>query len=94
LTTAERANEIDCVPIKKDMGGCCSYIPPKSKYEDFDWNELPQDAQKAAEVLGYNENKWNKGKDTKTTKKYWNDLSDEEHAAAEVLGYDHEMWDA
>ena len=52
-----------------------------------------EEAKNAAQVLGYDERRWDKGKSTKAMKKYWSDLTDEERLAAEVLGYDQEMWD-
>lgn len=51
------------------------------------------EAKEAAQVLGYDERKWDEGKETKATKKYWRNLTDDEKNASVILGYDEEMWD-
>ena len=33
-----------------------------TKYEDYDWAELPEDAKKAAKTLGYNQKMWDNDK--------------------------------
>ena len=64
-----------------------------SKYDDFDWAELPSKAKKAAEVLGYNKRLWDKDIEPATCDKYWKDLTGAEKDAAIVLGYDESSWD-
>ena len=54
---------------------------------------LIKEAKEAAQVLHYNEQKWNDGTDTRIMKKRWKHLSPEQQDAAQVLGYDDEMWD-
>eukprot|EP00551_Chaetoceros_affinis_P016153 CAMPEP_0203713738 /NCGR_PEP_ID=MMETSP0091-20130426/70717_1 /ASSEMBLY_ACC=CAM_ASM_001089 /TAXON_ID=426623 /ORGANISM="Chaetoceros affinis, Strain CCMP159" /LENGTH=110 /DNA_ID=CAMNT_0050591773 /DNA_START=448 /DNA_END=781 /DNA_ORIENTATION=- len=68
-------------------------VPPIQSLNSVSPFSHKKEGRKAAEVLGYDERKWNKGKDTKVMKKYWDDLTDEEQIAATVLGYDDEMWD-
>jgi len=64
------------------------------KYEDYDWDELPEDARKAAETLGYNKKMWDKDKKPASEEKDWEDLTPTEQAAAQVLGYDEKLWDS
>ncbi|EJK54812.1 hypothetical protein THAOC_25528, partial [Thalassiosira oceanica] len=39
-----------------------------TKYDDYDWKELPAEAKKAAEALGYNKKMWDKDKDDAASK--------------------------
>ena len=68
------------------MGGC--------KYDDYDWDELPEDIQDAAKVLGYDKKMWNKDKEPKESDKDWEELSSEQQEAASKLGYDQTSWDS
>jgi len=62
-------------------------------YEDTDWKDLPPKVQRAAEILGYNERMWDKGKDPPSEDKSWRRLSFAEQEAAQILGYTKEKWD-
>ncbi|KAL7513057.1 hypothetical protein ACHAXN_010641 [Cyclotella atomus] len=65
-----------------------------TKYDDFDWDELPAEAQEAAKVLGFTKEMWNADQEPKECNKSWKRLPDEQKAAAGVLGYDQATWDA
>ena len=58
----------------------------------MDWDELPADAQKAAKVLGYDQNIWDKKGTPPSDDKYWQELSDMEQRAAAKLGYNRDKW--
>lgn len=64
-----------------------------TKYEDYDWDELPAEVQAAAKVLGYDQKKWDKGVEVPCEDKDWEELSPAEQAAATTLGYDEDSWD-
>jgi len=63
------------------------------KYDDYDWNELPEDAKKAAKTLGYDKKMWDKDEKAPSDGKDWAELTPEEQEAAKVLGFDEEKWD-
>ena len=62
-------------------------------YEDYDWDELPDNVREAATTLGYTKKIWDKDKKPASDDKDWEDLTPEERAAAQVLGYDERTWD-
>ena len=64
------------------------------KYDDHDWDELPADAKKAAEALGYNKSLWDKDGKPASEGKDWAELTSSEQEAAKVLGYDQAKWDS
>eukprot|EP00547_Thalassionema_nitzschioides_P005166 CAMPEP_0194217008 /NCGR_PEP_ID=MMETSP0156-20130528/20145_1 /TAXON_ID=33649 /ORGANISM="Thalassionema nitzschioides, Strain L26-B" /LENGTH=78 /DNA_ID=CAMNT_0038945917 /DNA_START=127 /DNA_END=363 /DNA_ORIENTATION=+ len=77
------------------MVSLCCCLPASPKYEDYDWNELPEDAKKAAQTLGYTKKMWDKDKSPEGLEdKEWEQLTEEEQKAAGVLGYDESGWDA
>ena len=63
------------------------------KYDDLDWDELPDAAKKAAEVLGYNKSIWDGDGKPPSEDKDWDELSSAEQAAATTLGYNKASWD-
>lgn len=63
------------------------------KYDDYDWDDLPDDAKQAAEVLGYTRRLWDDDEDTDATEKDWDDLNPVEQAAAKTLGYTERSWE-
>jgi len=63
----------------------------KIKIND-DWNDLPDDAKKAAELLGYTKSLWDNDKIPTTCDKDWNDLSPPQKEAATNLGYNTKSW--
>eukprot|EP00547_Thalassionema_nitzschioides_P002411 CAMPEP_0194200754 /NCGR_PEP_ID=MMETSP0156-20130528/1227_1 /TAXON_ID=33649 /ORGANISM="Thalassionema nitzschioides, Strain L26-B" /LENGTH=67 /DNA_ID=CAMNT_0038925801 /DNA_START=627 /DNA_END=830 /DNA_ORIENTATION=+ len=63
-----------------------------TKYEDYDWEELPDDVKEAAEKLGFTEEMWDDDDEPDETDKYWKELTDEQKTAAKKLGYDEETW--
>lgn len=65
-----------------------------TKYEDYDWEELPADIQEAAELLGFNEELWDNDDETDECDEWWKDLTPAQQEAATKLGYTQETWDA
>jgi hypothetical protein len=64
------------------------------KYDGYDWDELPQDVQEAAKVLGFNAKLWDDDKMPDECDEYWKDLTPEQQSAAAKLGYDQTSWDS
>jgi len=62
-------------------------------YEDYDYDELPEEAKQAASTLGYDAKLWNSDGKPPSEDKDWEELTPEERKAAEVLGYTEETWD-
>jgi len=66
-----------------------------TKYDDSYWRDLPLDVQRAANLLGYNQELWDNGggEVPKVWRKKYIHLSDEEKDAAKSLGYSEKEWD-
>lgn len=66
-----------------------------TKYDDSYWRDLPLDVQRAANLLGYNQELWDNGggEVPKVWSKQYTHLSDEEKDAAKSLGYSEKEWD-
>lgn len=64
-----------------------------TKYENYDWDELPGDVKKAAEELGYDKRKWDKDLKVSADKKAWKELTLKQQEAALKLGYTKDKWD-
>ena len=64
------------------------------QYDEHDWEELPADIKKAAEVLGYTADKWDNDKTPEICEEDWEDLTADQKAAAIKLGYNEKKWDA
>eukprot|EP00558_Chaetoceros_sp_UNC1202_P003408 CAMPEP_0197246526 /NCGR_PEP_ID=MMETSP1429-20130617/15270_1 /TAXON_ID=49237 /ORGANISM="Chaetoceros sp., Strain UNC1202" /LENGTH=70 /DNA_ID=CAMNT_0042707201 /DNA_START=78 /DNA_END=290 /DNA_ORIENTATION=+ len=65
------------------------------KYDDYDWDELPADAKKAAKTLGYTKDLWdNDGTPEDIDDADWKELNKKQQDAATVLGYTKAAWDA
>jgi hypothetical protein len=76
------------------MSNFCCCLPPEPKYNDYDWDELPEEARKAAETLGYTKKLWDKNKDPEAISDLdWDQLTAEQKEAATVLGYNKQAWD-
>lgn len=58
-----------------------------TKYDDFDWNELPVPAKAAAEALGYTKSSWDKDTGIPADNMEWEELSTVQKDAASFLGY-------
>ncbi|GAX13941.1 hypothetical protein FisN_5Lh152 [Fistulifera solaris] len=65
-----------------------------TKYNDCTWKDLPEDAKKAAKVLGYKKKTWDEDLEVAVDDKEWDELTDEQQEAAKVLGYTEESWNA
>lgn len=61
-------------------------------YGAYDWDELPDEARAAAELLGYREFLWNHDKEPDEAEKDWSELTPEQQEACKVLGYDEVKW--
>ncbi len=64
----------------------------KTKFLDYQWNDLPGNARTAATTLGYSESNWAKAW-APAEDKWWEDLNATEKEAAENLGWDMNAWD-
>lgn len=72
-----------------------SNLPADTKhFEDYYWNELPPDVKEAAQILGYDQNRWDNGGVTWSDSKYWDELPLEAQEAASVFGFDEMAWNA
>ena len=59
----------------------------KIKYDDCDWDELPETVQKAATFLGYSKRMWDSDKYPTDLDEYdWDDLTEDQRRACFVLG--------
>jgi hypothetical protein len=63
-----------------------------TKYYDYEWDDLPEEAIQAAKVLGYTKKLWDDDEDTDIGEKNWSELNAVEKAAAETLGYNRSSW--
>lgn len=63
-------------------------------YDEFDWDDLPDNIQDAAIELGYNKWIWTSD-DTEpaSNDKYWDELTPAERKSASLLGYTKKTWD-
>lgn len=65
------------------------------EYLDYDFDELPENAQAAAVTLGYTQETWdNDETPADLDDSDWDELSKDEQDAAKVFGYDQASWDA
>eukprot|EP00554_Chaetoceros_debilis_P002661 CAMPEP_0194082206 /NCGR_PEP_ID=MMETSP0149-20130528/7782_1 /TAXON_ID=122233 /ORGANISM="Chaetoceros debilis, Strain MM31A-1" /LENGTH=69 /DNA_ID=CAMNT_0038764299 /DNA_START=64 /DNA_END=273 /DNA_ORIENTATION=- len=65
-----------------------------ANYSDHDWDELPEDARKAAEALGWDKKMWDgDGEPTLVSDSEWSALTTDQQAAATVLGYNADNWE-
>jgi hypothetical protein len=62
------------------------------KYDEYDWDELPEDIQKAAILLGFDKEIWDTDDEPSDCDEYWKDLTPAQQEAATKLGYNEEMW--
>ena len=68
---------------------------PDLRYDDTLWDDLPAPVQFAAQVLGYNQQRWNEKLPPRLVTESnpdWNDLTTKQQQAATVLGYTEETW--
>ncbi|KAL7575134.1 hypothetical protein ACA910_000500 [Epithemia clementina (nom. ined.)] len=68
--------------------------PKKLPYVDYDWDELPDVAKKAAAVLGYNKQTWDDDEESEFDDYSWKELNQEQQQAAAILGYDEKSWNS
>jgi len=62
-------------------------------YNEFDWDDLPDNIQDAAAELGYNKWVWESDDlQPESDEKMWHELTEEEKRAAHVLGYTKQLW--
>merc|ERR1711982_197322 len=55
-----------------------------SKYDDYDWAELPEEVKAAATTLGCTKKMWDKDKEPEACDEDWDDLTPEQQQAAGV----------
>lgn len=63
-------------------------------YENYDWNELPQEVKAAARILGWDKELWDNDETVFSDKLFWDEMSVELQEAAATLGYDQISWDS
>ena len=61
-------------------------------YNDHDWDDLPNEALLAANILGYTKDIWQNDLDGPLEDTAWDELSDKQKLAASVLGYNEVSW--
>jgi hypothetical protein len=81
--TEERVLDIDIA----------DFTGKETKFELTKWGDLPSDVSKAAEALGYDQEKWDADEFTHASHKHWDDLTEEECKAVEILGWDKGAWE-
>ena len=64
-----------------------------AKYEEYDWQDLPQPISEALMVLGYTKRHWDKDKEPDICQKAWSGLTASQKDAARKLGYNQVSWD-
>lgn len=62
-------------------------------YDDVGWFDLPDEAQLALKILGYNGYRWDNCQEVWSSTAWWSDMSGTERRAAQVLGWTGESWD-
>lgn len=56
------------------------------------WNDLPEDARRAAQTLGYSKTDWDEDSMIALGSKWFSQLTSEQKRAAIILGYDSQSW--
>jgi len=64
-----------------------------TKYEDKDWNDLPDLIKRAATEVGFTQEIWDDDEWPEHLYKHWEDLTEDERKAMSVLGYSKWTWD-
>ena len=62
-------------------------------WSDIDWEDMETVEQNAWAVLGWTEERWDKGWEPASDSKDWEDLSAGEQGALTDLGYSEDSWD-
>ncbi len=76
-----------------NTGSDNSNVHTSAIYDDCYWDELPEDVQAAAVVLGYTKSIWNKDGTPESDDKYWHQLCPDQQQAAQKLGFTEDTWD-
>lgn len=63
------------------------------KYELTTWRGLPMKARRAAQDLGFDQEKWDAKGYVDADYKHWWDLREDERHAVEVLGWEEDAWE-
>jgi hypothetical protein len=70
------------------------FTDKEMKYEHSNWRNLPLKARRAAQDVGFDQEKWDSGADDVSVfNKHWWDLKEKEQHAMEVLGWDEAAWE-
>jgi hypothetical protein len=64
------------------------------KFELTEFKKLPIKARKAAEELGYTEEKWNNSEGVDSTWEHWWDLTESQKKNLEILGWEETAWES
>jgi len=69
-------------------------VAPTLEWEQYDWDELPEEVQQAYTTLGWTEELWKSNESPESTvASFWDELTPEQQQAVDVLGYSQGMWD-
>jgi len=66
---------------------------PPEYWFNFFWKNLPPEIQEVWSILGYNEDLWNSGGESKFADYWWRELPPPQQQAAASIGYNEEKWD-
>jgi hypothetical protein len=84
--------------LTSDEKRACVYLSksPIDYRMQEQWNDLDATLQKHAQVLGWDEHKWNKNdsiKEVECDHWWWQDMTEEQRAAGKYFGYNQNLWD-
>ncbi len=87
-TTEEKKEEkVDPHFLKRN------FLNQEMKFELTEWKKLPIKARKAAEAIGYTEEKWDSGEFVDVSYYHWWDLSEDQKKNLEILGWEETAWE-
>jgi hypothetical protein len=78
---------------KKDEEAMTNKDEGCNGYDDYNWCDLPDNARRDFEILGYNAVMWEANEEPTSSDKEWCKLGSIEQEAATRLGYNAEKWD-
>lgn len=71
-----------------------NFLNQDMKFELTEWKKLPIKARKAAEALGYTEEKWNGDESVDADWEHWWDLTEAQKKNLEILGWEETAWES
>ena len=70
-----------------------NFLNQQMKFELTEWKKLPPKARKAAQDLGYDQEKWDSNYSVDASYKHWWDLTEDERKNVEILGWEETAWE-